>query len=84
MKLLVWIAAGLALWWLWRNSRLGRDRMSPAEAARILGIDPQAGADDIIAAHKRLISKMHPDAGGSAEIASQINNARDILLRKIG
>ena len=57
--------------------------MSPAEAAKLLDIPADASADEIAAAHKRLIAKVHPDAGGTAELATRIYLARDTLLRKL-
>lgn len=83
MKFLVWIAAGLILWWLWRNSVAPKTTMSAVDAAKLLGISVNADAEVILEAHKRLIAKVHPDAGGSAELASQINRARDILLKRL-
>jgi DnaJ homolog subfamily C member 19 len=84
MKFLLLIGAGLFLWWLWRNAKPRAGFMSRPEAARLLGITVDADVETIIAAHKRLIAKVHPDAGGSAELASQINRARDTLLKTLG
>jgi DnaJ homolog subfamily C member 19 len=55
--------------------------MRKDDAARLLGVRSDAGPEAIIEAHRRLIGKVHPDAGGSAELAAQINQARDILLK---
>lgn len=54
--------------------------MSRDQAARLLGVAPDAPAEEIVEAHKRLIAKVHPDAGGSADLAAQVNQARDVLL----
>jgi len=37
--------------------------------------------DEVNAAYKKLISKVHPDAGGNAFLAARVNEARDILLK---
>jgi len=59
-------------------------RMEVDEARRILGVGPHAGPDDIRAAHRRLVTRVHPDQGGSAELTSKVNAARDILLAQLG
>jgi DnaJ homolog subfamily C member 19 len=62
----------------------GRNRapgpMSRDEALQILGLGPSAGRDEIIAAHRRLIQKLHPDRGGSKFLAQQLNEAKRRLL----
>ena len=57
-----------------------RGDMSRAEALAVLGLADDASADEIKAAHRRLIQRMHPDAGGSADLAARINRAKDVLL----
>ncbi len=84
MKVLIWIGVAFALVWLWRNAKPNAANMSVGEAAKLLGISENAGTDEIIGAHKRLIAKVHPDAGGSAELASRVNRARDTLLKRLG
>jgi DnaJ family protein C protein 19 len=69
--------------WLVRRAFMSQPAMSPAEAAKILELPVTASADEINAAHRRLIAKVHPDAGGSADLAARVNAARDILLRQI-
>lgn len=54
--------------------------MSRDEAARILGIDMDAGAEQVVAAHRRLMQKLHPDRGGSDYLAARVNQAKDLLL----
>ncbi len=54
--------------------------MSKKEAEEILGVESDAGRDTIIAAHRRLIQKLHPDRGGSDYLSARINQARDFLL----
>jgi DnaJ homolog subfamily C member 19 len=83
MKLLFLIIGAGLLWWLWQNSKSRTRSMGRAQAAKLLGIAENADPATILEAHKRLISRVHPDAGGSAELAAQINRARDILLSQI-
>lgn len=62
------------------NSNKGK--MSVEEAYEVLGLKPGASKDSIIAAHRKLIQKNHPDRGGSDYLASKINLAKDILINK--
>ncbi len=59
------------------NSESAMDRRTALE---ILGLGEDAGKDDIVQAHRRLMQKMHPDRGGSDFLAKKINEARDYLL----
>ncbi len=59
-------------------------QMSAEEARSILGLKSGASADDIRAAHRKLISQLHPDKGGTDYLAAKINEARDFLLRALG
>lgn len=54
--------------------------MPVAEARALLGVSENADQTSIRNAHRRLIAKVHPDVGGSAELARRVNAARDILL----
>lgn len=55
------------------------------EALQILGIrSSNPTKKEIIAAHRQLIQKFHPDRGGNDYLASRINLAKDILLKKFG
>src|SRR5690606_21281117 len=55
-------------------------RMSRAEALAVLGLREGATEAEIRAAYKRLMQKVHPDAGGSDWLARNLNAARDTLL----
>ncbi|KAA5800969.1 DnaJ domain-containing protein [Alkalicaulis satelles] len=57
-----------------------RSTMTRREAAQILGVAENASADEIRQAHRELMKKLHPDAGGSGPLAAQVQEARDVLL----
>lgn len=54
--------------------------MTTQEARKVLGVSPDASRDDIQKAYKDMMKRVHPDAGGSDGLASQVQQARDILL----
>ena len=65
------------------SSRTTRGSMSQDEALKTLGLKPNCSRQDIIKAHKKLILHLHPDKkGGNNYLASKINEARDVLLKK--
>lgn len=67
-----------------RGARDDDERVMPAEEAlEVLGLEPGADEAAIRAAHKRLISLVHPDHGGSAYLADKINRARGTLLDNV-
>ena len=74
----------------WRNTQHSRSQRPPPRGPRtdmtrkeglaVLGLAESATADEIRAAHRRLIQRMHPDVGGTADLAARINRAKDVLL----
>lgn len=56
--------------------------MGEAEARSILGVGPDATAEDVQAAYNRLMRLAHPDKGGTDGLAAQLNAARDRLSRR--
>ncbi len=55
--------------------------MSKKEAYDILGLQPGAGEDAVRQAHRALIKRLHPDAGGTSALAARVNEAKDVLLK---
>jgi len=58
----------------------GKPSMTADEAMEILGLKAGYSNDDVIAAHRRMMQKNHPDRGGSDYLAAQINRAKETLL----
>ena len=50
------------------------------DAYDVLGLKRGASKNEICDAHRKLMKKHHPDAGGDVERAAIINRAKDILL----
>jgi len=68
-------------WVLWQ----ARDRDDRTRRARtLLGLDADAGREEIIDAHRRLLVRIHPDRGGTTEAVHEANAARDWLLEALG
>ncbi|MDP1528398.1 MAG: hypothetical protein Q8M05_03360 [Rhodoferax sp.] len=58
------------------------EAMSEAEARSLLGVAATATRQEINAAWKRLMTRAHPDQGGTQGLASRLNAARDRLLKR--
>jgi len=82
---LILLAAAI---WLAASARVVRiipaADMGLAEARTMLGVSEAANRDEIETAYRRLMLRVHPDRGGAAGLAAQLNAARDRLLRPEG
>jgi DnaJ family protein C protein 19 len=80
--LLLLIVVGM-IYSFFRRSVVSGSSMRPAEARELLNIHVGATADEIRAAHRRMMARVHPDAGGSAGLATRVNAARDTLIAEL-
>jgi hypothetical protein len=81
------ILATAAVWLVTsaRRPQIGPVRgMGLAEAASMLGVAQSADTETIEAAYRRLMFRVHPDTGGAAGLAAQLNAARATLLAAKG
>ena len=77
-KLLLALAVAWFGWWLWQGPKKvwtdGRRKPQRSEdeisALAVLGLDPGASRDEIRVAHRRLLRNVHPDHGGTDELAA--------------
>ena len=79
------LMSGAILWAAHRRASGGRKPkpMPVEDARRLLGVGEAASLEEIRTAHRRLIAKVHPDLGGSAELAERVNVARDTLVAEM-
>ena len=82
LVLLLALVAGVWVWWR-RQSARRRNVMPASEARALLGVGEAASLQEIRDAHRRLIARVHPDSGGSAELATRVNAARDALVAEL-
>jgi DnaJ homolog subfamily C member 19 len=81
IKILLFVALLAGLYFAGKRALSAPSGMGKGEAAKLLGVATDANTDAVLEAHRRLIAKVHPDAGGNAELASRINLARDTMLK---
>lgn len=66
--------------WPWESGKIVARQRAETQARNLLGVRRGAARDEIIEAHRRLITQVHPDRGGTAGQVHEANDARDVLL----
>jgi hypothetical protein len=70
--------------WPWEYLQTASTRSQAVFRARkLLAVEAHANRSEIIAAHKRLVTMVHPDKGGSNAQVHEANAARDLLLDEL-
>ena len=67
-------------WQLWQNSELSQKE---AQARALLGVHRSATRTEIGDAHRRLLTQVHPDRGGSNAAVHAASAARDLLIARL-
>lgn len=84
--ILIAVILGFYRWivgrWPWQ-ARVSTRNQALFRARRLLGVEANAGREEIVAAHKRLVAIVHPDRGGTNDQIHEANAARDLLLDEL-
>ena len=68
--------------WPW-EPKVSTRAQAVFRARKLLGVNAAASREDILTAHKRLVTIVHPDRGGTSAQVHEANAARDILLDEL-
>ncbi|WFL78783.1 molecular chaperone DnaJ [Altererythrobacter arenosus] len=88
LVIIVAIASVFCKWalgkWPWDYLRPTSTRQQAIfKARKLLAVRENATHSEILEAHKRLITMVHPDRGGSNDQVHEANAARDLLLDEL-
>ncbi len=56
--------------------------MSQDEAYEVLGLQKGASREEVVRSHRSLMKKLHPDHGGTTDLAARVNEAKEVLMRR--
>ena len=68
--------------WPW-EPKVSTRAQAVFRARKLLGVSAAASREDVLTAHKRLVTIVHPDRGGSSAQVHEANAARDLLLDEL-
>jgi DnaJ-domain-containing protein 1 len=78
---LLWETLRLSLRLLWRSSVV-RPALERQQALAVLGLPPEATAQQIKQRYRRLAKKYHPDLGGDPRQMQRIVAAYELLMKE--
>ena len=88
IRILFFAALGVLAWrlvtgrWPWER-KIATRAQAVFRARKLLGVSAAASREEILTAHKRLVTMVHPDRGGSNGQVHEANAARDLLLDEL-
>ena len=88
IRILFFAAIGVLAWklvtgrWPWER-KAGTRAQAVFRARKLLGVSAAASREEIVTDHKRLVTMVHPDRGGSNGQVHEANAARDLLLDEL-
>lgn len=88
IRILFFAAIGVLAWrlvtgrWPWER-KVATRAQAVFHARKLLGVSAAASREEILTAHKRLVTMVHPDRGGSNGQVHEANAARDLLLDEL-
>ncbi|ACK49722.1 heat shock protein DnaJ domain protein [Methylocella silvestris BL2] len=67
-----------------RSGEAGRraGAMTQDEAYEVLGLAKGASREEVVRSHRSLMKKLHPDHGGTTDLAARVNEAKEVLMRR--
>ncbi|WP_395665631.1 DnaJ domain-containing protein [Methylocella sp.] len=63
-------------------SRRNSGAMTQDEAYEVLGLRKGASREEVVRSHRSLMKKLHPDHGGTTDLAARVNEAKEVLMRR--
>lgn len=64
------------------ESRRRAGAMTQDEAYEVLGLCKGASREEVVRSHRSLMKKLHPDHGGTTDLAARVNEAKEVLMRR--
>ena len=88
MRILFFAVIGVVAWrmitgrWPWERN-ISTRAQAVFRARKLLSVSAAASREEILVAHRRVVTLVHPDRGGSNGQVHEANAARDLLLDEL-